>query len=213
MTYNERMIIMKVFKKNIVIVLTFALLFQFTLGVCLWKNTSTVSALEQEVTIDNSTLNEFLEYSAPEFYSTLSEQEKELASRINTNEILGNDAPDEVKITYSPKTRTIVWAPSAIVLTQARYNRLDSKQVTFGGVFSCTKGVKIKGITYLVRTRDDYPVDHISKEKAQTTGFTTNKTVDLRQSSERYSAESIGFYTDNTTGASKITRQKTNAKV
>lgn len=41
---------MKILKKNIAITLTFALLFQLTLGVCLWENTFTVNALEVEDT-------------------------------------------------------------------------------------------------------------------------------------------------------------------
>ena len=179
--------------KRITIILTAVIIF---LG-------SSVSINAQEnITIYNSTMGEVMRHFEPAAYSELPIEIKEYYDSIGAYKILGENA-DEVL----PESRGVIWVPSAIVLTTVYKNRPSSAKITFGGNYSCTKGVKINGFAYVIESSNGNIVESGSVSKTKSTSASLRKTVSRKNTGKKYYCRAIGHYMDYDTGLTKTTMQ------
>lgn len=183
-------------KKNNII--KHLVVFAFTIGL-LFTNASSIHAIENnQITIYNSTMAEIMETYEPEAFASLPKDIQEYYESVPAENILGEDAPEYVEIPSKVETRAgVIWAPDAIVLTSARFDRTSNSKITYGGTYSCTKPVKMICSAFLIN--NDTGVIKFSKSKEVNTPGISNsisESKSLTKSSTKYYGRAVGTYID-----------------
>lgn len=183
--------------------------FSFVLG--LFMNFNHVSAVEG-VSIYDYSYGEILKMTDEELYETLSDDEKNYFENLPASEVLEqtDQDPSEDEIVYdtskaNPKSRE---ANLILVLTQAKLSRKNNKTLTYGGIYSSTYPVKLKGYAYLIRKRDGRIMKSASCSADSTISKTLTKDADITKGDDKYYCKATGIYTTKTMG-SKTTSQST----
>lgn len=183
--------------------------FSFIFG--LFFNFNHVSALEGASIYDYS-YGEILEMTDKELYDTLSKDEKNYFESLPAEEVLGEaseetDSDEVIYDTLQTNSQTKE-ANIILVLTQAKLSRKNSKTLTYGGIYSSTYPVKLKGYAYLIRKSDGRIMKSASCSADSTIGKTISKDASISESDVKYYCRATGIYTTATMG-SKTTSQST----
>lgn len=192
-------------KKFIISLITFSFILS------MFYNISQVNAME-DINIYNHSYGEILKMTDEKLYDTLSLDEKNYFQSIPASKVLGQTEPkeskDEIIYDNSHKNTNSREASLIVVLTQAKLSRKNNKTLTYGGVYSSTYPIKIKGYAYLIRKRDGHIMKSASCSADSSVSKTLTKDASITKGDDKYYCRATGIYTSKTMG-SKTTSQST----
>lgn len=197
-------------KKAILSIISFSFLFG------LLFNLNHVKALEEVsiegVSIYDYSYGEILEMTDKDLYDTLSEDEKNYFEKLPAKDVLGENTQEssQDEVIYDTIQTNSYTRESNLILvyTQAKLSRKNSKTLTYGGIYTSTYPIKLKGYAYLIRKSDGRIMKSASCSADATVGKTLSKDASITEGDEKYYCRAVGIFTTKTMG-SKTTSQST----
>lgn len=118
---------------------------------------------------------------------------------------------DKDEIIYYKKSNTIKKVEPYLiaVLTQAKLSRPNNKTLLYGGIYSSTYPVNIKGYAYLIRKKDKKIIKSASCSANSTTSKTLSKSVKIDKGDNKYYCRAVGVYTTKSMGTKQTSQSTT----
>lgn len=186
-------------------------IFAFSLVLGLVIHTNPVNA-DGGVSIYDCSYGEILKITDKESYDELSVEQKNYFESIPASTVLGQTDSKETKdeliydnTGHDPNSRE---ASLIIGLTQAKLARKNNNTLTYGGIYSSTYPIQIKGYAYLIRNKDGRIMKSATCSADSSVSKTLTKDAKITKGNNKYYCRAVGIYTSKTLG-SKTTSQST----